>query len=143
MSYRVIKAIGIIAKLTILFTFSIHTIPYDQSRIIISRPIIVPVQAMGSVQFLTIVLITLTFTLHAAAHQATCRIVVVHLHDVSIGIQHDTVVAKMVFQVIIARNIAALITFRIPNIIEYSNKTFVIDDISTVVLCRDFHFLIG
>ena len=51
-----------------------------------------PIQTVHSVQFLTVVFISLNIAIRAAPHQCTCRVVIIDLLDSTAFAHNDTVV---------------------------------------------------
>ena len=106
--------------------------PSTKSRIIMSRPVIISVQAVLGIQFLTIVLVWLEIGIGIGIIQSE-RIVLVAFLYRTICISHHTVVTQVVLDVIVVTVIRKVNVSRFGK--QQPGRTVFIDHVSTVVGC--------
>ena len=106
----------------------------EPHTVIPSSPIIIPIQTMHSIQFLTIILISLHTATCTFRHQATKWIVMIHLlHFTSSLINSYPITTKMVFQIIMIHGLS--INKRdVTSIYQYLRQlTILINHVITIV----------
>ena len=130
---RIISTIRIRTNVIVFLRQWIHGRPTTNDGVIHAGTVVIPVKTVHTVKLLTVVFVRLHTVAHVFPEQSAKRIVVVHLLNRAVGIQHHTVVAQMILQVIVI-NRRSTVESNVTTIYQYRFQvTVFVYHVSTII----------